>query len=251
RREKLLNSEQYVAFRKAYLDNSGYGEDHPLYQNYAKDLIYWDTSRYTDWQDELIGGTAEFSNLNISASGGNGNTSFRLTGGYSDQGTVFPVDINYKKLTVGVKINHTSENKKWNLQFSGNYGNDKTRSAPTGDIINAIYQPPIAPKLYNEDGSLHWEEWEEMGSSSVYNPLRSKYKMTNANTNTLITNLTLSYKILKGLTFKTNMGYTANNREAVSKRSLLYFAPSKRGIGSNLAATTIDHAKRNSWIVEP
>src|SRR5690606_13498207 len=118
RREKMLNSAQYVAFRKASLKNSGFGEDHPLYFYYARDLLNWDTSRYTDWQDELIGGTAQFSNLNVSASGGNENTSFRLTGGYSNQGTVFPIDINYKKLTVGVKINHTSSNKKWNIQFS-------------------------------------------------------------------------------------------------------------------------------------
>src|SRR5690606_35772860 len=85
RREKLLNSEQYIAFRKAYLVNSGFDQAHPLYSYYARDLSNWDTSRYTDWQDERSGGTAEFSNLNISASGGNGNTSFRLTGGYSDQ----------------------------------------------------------------------------------------------------------------------------------------------------------------------
>ena len=251
RREKLLNSEQYIAFRKAYLENTGFDEDNPLYQNYAKDLINWDNSRYKDWQDELIGGTAEFSNLNISASGGNGNTSFRLTGGYSDQGTVFPVDINYKKLTIGLKINHTSENKKWNLQFSGNYGNDKTRSTPTADIMSAIYSSPIAPKLYNEDGSLHWEGWEKIGNSSIYNPLRSKHKMTTANTNTLIANLTLSYKIWKGLAFKTSMGYTANNREAISKLSLLYYNPSQRGVRNNLTATSIDHAKRNSWIAEP
>src|SRR5690606_20393182 len=176
---------------------------------------------------------------------------FRLTGGYSDQGTVFPIYTNYKKLTVGVKINHTSENKKWNLRSSGNYRNDKTRSTPTAHIMNAIYSPPIAPKLYNEDGNLHWEEWEEMGSSSVYNPLRSKHKMTAANTKTLIANLSLSYKIWKGLTFKTSMGYTENNREAISKLSLLYYNPSQRGVRNNLTASSIDHAKRNSWIVEP
>ncbi|MGS2737749.1 SusC/RagA family TonB-linked outer membrane protein [Sinomicrobium sp. M5D2P17] len=251
RREKLLNSEQYVTFRKAYLNNSGFDEDHPLYSFYARDLLNWDTSRYTDWQDELIGGTAQFSNINVSASGGNGNTSFRLTGGYSGQGTVFPVDIDYKKLTVGVKINHTSDTKKWNLQFSGTYGIDKTRSTPTADIMNAIYLPPIAPKINNENGSFHWEEWEKVGSSSIYNPLRSKYKMTEGNVNNLVANLTVSYNIWKGLTFKASMGYTANRREAVSKRSLLYFAPSQRGVGNNLAATSIDHAKRTSWIVEP
>src|SRR5690606_32574779 len=33
RREKLLNSEQYVAFRKAYLNNIGFDENNPLYPN--------------------------------------------------------------------------------------------------------------------------------------------------------------------------------------------------------------------------
>ncbi|WP_461532633.1 SusC/RagA family TonB-linked outer membrane protein [Sinomicrobium sp.] len=251
RREKMLNSEQYVAFRQAFLNNSGFGEDNPLHFYYARDLLNWDTTRYTDWQDELIGGTAQFSNLNISASGGNENTSFRLTGGYSDQGTVFPVDINYKKLTFGVKINHISDNKKWKLQFSGTYGVDKTHSTPTADILSAIYSAPIAPKLYNDDGSLHWEGWEEMNSSTIYNPLRSKYKMTDADVNSLIANLTVSYNLKKGLMLKASMGYTANRREAVSKQSLLFFAPADRGVGINLAKTSINHAKRTSWIVEP
>ncbi|WP_417359641.1 SusC/RagA family TonB-linked outer membrane protein [Galbibacter sp.] len=251
RREKLLNSEQYVAFRKAHLNNSGFGVDHPLYFHFARDLLNWDNSRYTDWQDELIGGTAEFSNLNISASGGNGNTSFRLTGGYSDQGTVFPLDIGYKKLTFGVKINHISDNKKWKLQFSGNYGIDKTQSTPTADIMNAIYYPPIAPKLYNDDHTLHWEEWEKMGSSTIYNPIRSKYKMTEGKVSNSISNLTISYNILKELTFKASIGYTTNRRDAVSKQSLLFFAPSQRGVGINQTATSIDYAERTSWIVEP
>src|SRR5690606_36433683 len=124
RREKLLNSEQYVKLRQANLNNSGHGEDHPLYFFYARDLLNSDTTRNTYWQDELIGGIAEFSNLNVSASGGSDNTTFLLMGGYSNQGTIFPVDINYKKLTFGVNISHTSENKKWILQFSSNYGID-------------------------------------------------------------------------------------------------------------------------------
>src|SRR5690606_30696054 len=251
RREKLLNSEQYVKLRQANLNNSGHGEDHPLYFFYARDLLNWDTTRNTNWQDELIGGIAEFSNLNVSASGGSDNTTFLLMGGYSNQGTIFPVDINYKKLTFGVNISHTSENKKWILQFSSNYGIDRTKSTPTADIMKAIYSAPIAPRLYNEDGSLHWEGWDEMGNSTIYNPLRSKHKTTEGEVNNLISNLTVSYNIWKGVTLKTSIGYTANRRDAISKLSLLYYSPSKRDVGNNIATTAINHAKRFSWIVEP
>src|SRR5690606_21947889 len=121
----------------------------------------------------------------------------------------------------------------------------------TGGIMKAIYLPPTSPKLYNEDGSLHWEEWEEMGSSSIYNPLRSQFVKTNANINNLISNLTVSYKVFEGLNFKTSIGYNDNIREATSKQSLLFYAPSERGVGFNLARTSIDHAKRTTWIIEP
>src|SRR5690606_4450656 len=63
--------------------------------------------------------------------------------------------------------------------------------------------------------------------------------------------LTVSYNIWKGVTLKTSIGYTANRRDAISKLSLLYYSPSKRDVGNNIATTAINHAKRFSWIVEP
>ncbi len=32
------------------------------------DLLLWDTTRYTDWQKELIGGTADYTNANLTLS---------------------------------------------------------------------------------------------------------------------------------------------------------------------------------------
>src|SRR5690606_39221767 len=88
------------------------------------DLLFWDQYRYTDWQKELIGGAAIINDLNISVSGGNANNSFRLGGSYHKEGTVFPGDFGYDKITFGVNLNHTSENKKFKIYLSANYGVD-------------------------------------------------------------------------------------------------------------------------------
>lgn len=40
--------------------------------------MFWDTTRFTDWQDELIGGTANVTNVQASMSGGDANTPFTI-----------------------------------------------------------------------------------------------------------------------------------------------------------------------------
>src|SRR5690606_1578019 len=88
------------------------------------DLLLWNQNRYTDWQKELLGGTAIITDLNVSATGGNATTSFRLGGSYHKEGTVFPGDFDYNKITVGLNLNHVSENKKFEVNLSVNYGLD-------------------------------------------------------------------------------------------------------------------------------
>ncbi|MEJ0031499.1 MAG: hypothetical protein WDO15_14505 [Bacteroidota bacterium] len=49
-----------------------------------------DTTRYTNWQKALIGGTAKITNAQLSFSGGNANTQFQIGTGFYSEGTVFP-----------------------------------------------------------------------------------------------------------------------------------------------------------------
>jgi len=55
-RMPLLNTDQYLAMRYEALSNDG-AVPGTLYPDH--DLLVWDTTRYTDWQDELIGGNAQ------------------------------------------------------------------------------------------------------------------------------------------------------------------------------------------------
>ena len=67
RTPKLMNTQQYLAMRQQAFANDGI----TVYPDYAYDVNgTWDTNRYTDWQDALIGGTAEINTLQASVSGG-------------------------------------------------------------------------------------------------------------------------------------------------------------------------------------
>jgi len=242
-RMDLLNTEQYLQLRKQAFINDEVEPD----QYNAYDLVLWDQNRDTDWQDFFYGGTSSITDVNLAASGGNETTSFRLGGSYHKQGTVYPGDYDYNKVTAGLTINHISENKKWNLNFSANYGMDISNIVGNVNLTtNALRLPPNAPSIFNEDGSLNWEDWAEAGRS---NPLEGFFNTSKTRANNLISSLGVSYEILQGLYVKTNLGYTNFNSGEVVKRPRKSYNPSSwENIDHGSSHLDID---RNSWIIEP
>ncbi len=55
------------------------------------DILNWDTTRYTDWQKELLGGISRITNIQMSVSGGNPNTQFSIGSGYYKKALSFLV----------------------------------------------------------------------------------------------------------------------------------------------------------------
>src|SRR5690606_13780417 len=77
---EMLHTREYLDMRyEAYAND---GVDWRAGTVSAPDLKLWDTTRYTDWQDVLIGGTAQFTNAQLSLSGGNPFTSFSFSGSH-------------------------------------------------------------------------------------------------------------------------------------------------------------------------
>src|SRR5690606_38695049 len=87
----------------------------------APDLIVWDTTRYTNWQKKLIGGSANISNVNLSFTGGNSNTKFLLAGGYYREGTVFPGNNTFHRSSGRLFIDHKSIDNRFFIEASANY----------------------------------------------------------------------------------------------------------------------------------
>ncbi len=69
---EMMDTGQYVAMREEAFANDGIGFGEADYDVNG----VWDRNRYTDWQKELLGGTAEFTDLQGSVSGGSERTQF-------------------------------------------------------------------------------------------------------------------------------------------------------------------------------
>ena len=239
-RLSLLNTEQYLQVRKKAFENDGV---EPTESN-AYDLLLWDQERYTDWQDFVYGGKAETTKANISFSGGSENTSFRVGGSYFTQGTIYPGDYNYRKVTGDVNLNHRSEDQKFNLNFSANYGLDYNDLVGNIDFVNAALLPPNAPAVFNPDGSLNWEDWAIAG---LDNPLKGFFNRSHTETSSLISNMSLSYEIFHGLRLKSSFGYTSYASRELWKLP----ARSNSPAGEQTNNSYHLNSNRISWIIEP
>lgn len=237
----LLNTPEYLNIRRRAFENDG---EEPTARN-AYDLVLWDQERYTNWQDFLIGGTAETTNANLNFSGGNETTSFRIGGSYFTRGTVYPGNYDYERVTGNISLNHRSRDDKLNLHLSTNYGRDDNNLVGNvGFNASTMFLPPNAPAIFNEDGSLHWEGW---GAAGLNNPLQGYFNQSTTQTNNFISNLRLSYEFLPGLQFKSSLGYTYYDSAELRKQPRRSYNP------TNATTNNSSHvsSNRSSWIVEP
>ncbi|KUO64963.1 MAG: SusC/RagA family TonB-linked outer membrane protein [Lutibacter sp. BRH_c52] len=237
----LLKTPEYLAMRMEAYANDGIS---PI-PEYAYDVNgTWDQNRYTDWQKELMGGTANITNIQSSLSGGSAQTQFLLSGNYNKETTVYLGDFSYRKGNVHLNVNHESENKKFKTNMSVGY-TSQNNNQPRMDIMREVVNiAPNAPALYNEDGSLNWE------NLTFNNPLSNLQGKYEAKTNDLIANIMLSYQLSDDLQLKTSVGYTTlSAKETTANPSTRY--PPALGLGPQYSTLRASRADRESWIIEP
>jgi len=237
---KLMNTEQYLAMRREAFKNDGIP-----YNSWDYDVNgTWDQNRYTDWQKELIGGTASITDLQATISGGSEKTQFLISGNYHTQSSVFPGDFIYKKGGSQFNLNHRSEDNKFRVTFSAGY-NSQNNDQPAFDFTyDARSLPPNAPALYDSNGELNWENgtWD--------NPLRNLNAEFESKTNDLIANSVLSYEISSGLLIKSNFGYTDLSTVETRTAPSSVYNPAYN-ISSANSSLYLNNTDRSSWIIEP
>lgn len=244
---ELMNTEQYLEIRREGVTNDGFGSflDNPAFDFIWPDIKSWDNTRYTDWQKELIGGTAYRNNAQVSVSGGSNQTQFLISGAYLKETTVFPGDANYKKASVHSNINHQSSDNRFKINLSTIYTNENNQ-LPRSDFTNLAYSlEPNAPELYDDEGNINWENntWD--------NPLASLEEIYEVKINTLIANSELSYMVFPNLEFKTSLGF--NSYMLDSYRTLPSSArnPKFGFTPQNYSSISTNSSSRQSWIIEP
>lgn len=243
---KLLKTSEYLTMRRQAFINDGAGwPPDPSWHPGFPDLFAWDTTRYTNWQKELIGKTAHTTNAQLSVSGGNERTQFSITGGYYKESTVFPGDYSFQRISGGLNMNHLSQDKKFRLAASVNHTTNLNNLLPTDLTSTAVTLAPNSPALYLENGDINWD-WK---SAFIINPLsntKRNYKNTTAN---WITSLTSSYEMVKGVNAKVNLGYTAMNVDELVTNPLGAIPP--QYLSGQTGSSTFGKATMQTWIAEP
>lgn len=230
----LMNTQQYLQMRRDAFELDAV--DPTL--TTAPDLLTWDQNAYTDWQDLLIGNSADMTEARVSFSGGNAQTRFLLSGTYRNEGTVLLGDFRYKRGGMHLNADHSSKNGKFGVNASVNITMDENNSVPT-DVSQYIFLAPNYP-THNPDGSLYW-------FGNVQNPLAYLNRTYETNTNNLIGNTVLRYTLLPGLNIKANMGFTQTNMKQILTLPKAGFNPDTYpGSQSQFGSSTV-----NSYIIEP
>jgi len=248
----LLNTQQYLQMRHQAFANDGIpfptlSDAEQGDPNFDVNGV-WDTTRNTNWQKVLIGGTAHYTNAQGSISGGNANTQFLIGGGYTRQTTVYPGDYGDQKGSLHFSLSNTSSNHKFKMTLSASYVNDNN-FLPPGDFTgNALTLPPDAPVLYNRDGSLNWQIFN--GTGSWTNPLATTLTTATSISNNLVSNLNLSYLLLPGLLLQSNFGY---NHDEMNQTNLFPATAVTPPYNTNpdFNESEFAYTLSQGWIIEP
>jgi len=240
----FLNTQQYLEMRNEAFKNDGTspipGQDVDVLGGDG-----WDTTRYTNWEKLLIGNTSHYTDAQASVSGGNENTQFLISGGYHRETTVFPGDFPDQKGSVHFSLNNKSDDGKFKMQFSGSYMSDLNNTISSADPTSMLYfLPPDAPSAFNPNGTLNFanETWPDG------NPYTSFLQKYTDQTNNLISNLVLSYQVLKSLELKVTMGYT--NLET-NENTQYPIAANDPAYDVTTGSSTFVTSSISSWIIEP
>lgn len=239
----MLNTQQYLAVRREAFANDGIVPNAVAGSaGYAPDLKIWDTTRYTDWQKLLIGGTSHYTDANASLSGGNANTRFLVGTGYHYETSVLPGNMSDGRASFNSNISHTSNDKRVTAAFYTNFSRDVNRLFAGN--LEGIALSPNAPAPYAADGQLNWQE----GGANYANPLATFLNTSKVTTENLLVSLQLSYRVWNKLVLRTNLGYNSMHADELQ---LLPTTAQDPTTVNPVGSSNFGNSKFSSFIIEP
>jgi TonB-dependent starch-binding outer membrane protein SusC len=238
-----LNTTQYVAMRKEAFANDNAT---PTLAN-ARDLLLWDTTRYADWQKVLLGGTANTTDAQLSVSGGDHLTQFSVGLGYHRETTVFPGNNSDQRLSARLSIANTGFNDKLRTTASVNITLGNSNLLNQDLTARALFLPPNAPAVHDEEGNLNWDGWSTSGM--LENPLALNLRRYEAQSKNLLASFETGYSLRPNLEIKSRFGYTNTSLNTMSLTPKSSFAPAVAPTALN--TTGFSTSNFQNWMAEP
>lgn len=246
RKLELLNSQQYMEMRWEAKRNDG----RAIRPNDYDLRGLWDTTAYHDWQKELIGKTATSMNMQVAMSGGSSALNFSISGTFNKETLVFPGDFDSRTGTVNFNLGATSRNEKIRASIGGFYTYNINRYPGQDYTKYAVQMPPVAPKLYNEDGTLNWApDPLQVGRSSWFNPLSKNEYLFDTKANNLVSWGNLAFYPLPGLTISSTFGFRSMITDQFTAE--LDGAEKPENRQNRFRRATLSTGSNYEWNIEP
>ncbi len=239
-RQQWLTTPQYLEMRKEGFTNDNIS---PSVLN-APDLLVFDQARDNNFQKQFTGGSSRVKDIQISASGGGSTTQYLIGGGYRIDKNDYQGDLSNERASVHFRLDHQSDDKKYKINFNANFSNSSNKliSRDLTQYISSL--PPNMPALLSSSGDLLWNYRGVNFSTNPYSYSKSHYHGINK---MLLANMQVSYKVAKGLTFRTALGYNSLWTDENSIMPISAQNPASSVTGS----ANFNLGNRNSWILEP
>lgn len=239
----LMNTEQYVKMRKDAYFNNGITN---LPANAYDVNGVWDQTRYTDWQEVLIGNTAEHSNIQMAVNGGKEGHNFSFSASHNDQTTVFPGDFRYKTNILNSNYGYTSPDKQFTFVLNNTFSHLKN-NVISNDLTNkSLTLSPNAPSLYDGEGNLNWQ------NNTYNNPIASlngRYQSTVIQMNQ---GVKIGYSFWKDWEIRLNGGINQQSLEEYTLSPNTMYNPAfPAGASSSQSASSRGTSDLLSFIFEP
>lgn len=232
----FLNTQEYIRMRKEAFANDGI----EMNATNAYDILVWDTTR-NGLVDELIGGTASYTNIDGSISGGTETARYIVGGSYNRTTNVFSSADPNSRGGGYISVSTASPNRKFTTTLRGGYTFTHNQ-APSADMSAYLTLPPHF-KLYEEDGSLAWNQ----GGIRSDNPLAKLLETYDAKTSNLTTSALLNYEIITGLKAGGTIGYNLIRTTEVAN----YPIAAQNPLNAPAARSNFGDRQAQSFLLEP
>ncbi|KAI9463075.1 hypothetical protein F5148DRAFT_1286206 [Russula earlei] len=211
----VLNSPQFVSYLKDAYANGGstlptpYTDPNATYAN-------------TDWQNAIFK-TALQSNIQLSASGGSDNARYYIAGSYFKQDGIikgtgtdrYSMRMNYdaklsRKLSIGISMAPSFsrvDTRPISGTFNGSTITGGGSSIVGASVTDALLLPPVLPQFIANGDYGQYSNTGNLVTINIYNPVAT-LDLYQDHTNSFrgLGTTFLEWEIIKGLTFKTNVG---------------------------------------------
>lgn len=210
---KMLNTAQYLALRRKAIESDSMDLNTiPSYLNSAfEDLLFFDSTKNTDWVHEFFNGNPMNTDMHLSVSGGSGTDSYIISAGYTHTPYNLPGNFADNRLSLHTGAHHSSLNHKLSIDFSSDFSYDKNNNSSTASPGQAMVLPPNYPDMFNTAGDLNWSYNGVALTRQLFAAVKQPYSMEAFN---LGTSLNVSYEVLPGLKVGVLAGYSrTDNKE--------------------------------------